>query len=168
MVLDKAIIVSIQYSDISTRILGFLGGASAKESDCHCSRHRDAGLVPGLGGSPGGGPGNPLQYSYLENPMDRGARRATAHRVAKSWTRLKQLSTHNTRILFSCNYWPMGFPGGSDGKESACNAGDPGLIHGLGRPLEKGMALTPVFWPGESHGQWHLVGFCPWARKLSE
>ena len=45
----------------------------------------DMGLIPGLGRSPGEGSGNPLQYSCLENPMDRGAWRATAHGVAKSW-----------------------------------------------------------------------------------
>ena len=55
---------------------------------------RDMGLVPGLGRSPGGGNGNPLQSSCLENPMDRGACRATAHGVAKRWTELKQLSMH--------------------------------------------------------------------------
>ena len=49
---------------------------------------RDMGSVPGLGRSPGGGHGNPLQYSCLENPMDRGAWRATVHGVAKSLTRL--------------------------------------------------------------------------------
>ena len=46
----------------------------------------DRGSVPGLGRSPGEGNGNPLQYSYLENPMDRGAWWATVHVVAKSWT----------------------------------------------------------------------------------
>ena len=46
----------------------------------------DAGLIPESGRSPGGGNGNPLQYSCLENPMDRGALRATVHGVAKSWT----------------------------------------------------------------------------------
>ena len=50
--------------------------------------------VPGLGRFPGGGHGNLLQYSCLENPMDRGVWRATVHRGTKSWTRLKQLSTH--------------------------------------------------------------------------
>ena len=40
---------------------------------------RDMGSIPGLGRSPGDGNGNPLQYSYLENPMDRGAWRATVH-----------------------------------------------------------------------------------------
>ena len=48
---------------------------------------RDAGLTPGLGRSPGEGHGNPLQYSCLKNPMDRGAwGGATVHRVAQSWT----------------------------------------------------------------------------------
>ena len=47
---------------------------------------RDAGLIPGSGISPGGGHGNSLQFSCLEDPTDRGAWRATVHRVAKSWT----------------------------------------------------------------------------------
>ena len=50
---------------------------------------RDTGLIPGSGRSPGGGCGNPLQYSGLENPRDRGAWWAVVHGVAKSWTRLK-------------------------------------------------------------------------------
>ena len=49
---------------------------------------RDAGLIPGLGRFPGGGHGNPLQYSCLENSMDRGAWRSTVHGVTKSQTRL--------------------------------------------------------------------------------
>ena len=49
----------------------------------------DFGSIPGLGRSPGGGNGNPLQYSCGENPMDRGAWWTTVHRVAKSWTQLK-------------------------------------------------------------------------------
>ena len=55
---------------------------------------RDMDSMPGLGKSPGEGHGNPLQYSGLENPMDRGAWEATVHGVKKSQTRLKQLSTH--------------------------------------------------------------------------
>ena len=47
---------------------------------------RDAGTIPGSGRSSGGGHGNPLQYSCLENPMHRGAWHATFHRVLKSWT----------------------------------------------------------------------------------
>ena len=42
--------------------------------------------IPGSGRSPGGGLGNPFQYSCLENPMNRGAWQATVHRFAKSWT----------------------------------------------------------------------------------
>ena len=49
---------------------------------------RDVGLVPGSEISPGGGNGNTLQYSCLENPMDRGAWQAVVHGVAKSWRRL--------------------------------------------------------------------------------
>ena len=55
---------------------------------------RDMASIPGSGRSPGERHGNPLQYSCLENPTDRGAWRATFHRVAKSRTRLKQLSMH--------------------------------------------------------------------------
>ena len=60
---------------------------------CQCRRH-ETGSVPGLGRSPGGGHGIPLQYSCLENPTDRGDWEATVHGVTKSRTRLKQLSTH--------------------------------------------------------------------------
>ena len=49
---------------------------------------RDVGSIPGSGRSPGDGHGNPLQYSCLENPMDRGAWQVTVHGVTKSWTRL--------------------------------------------------------------------------------
>ena len=62
---------------------------------------RDVGLILGLGRFPGEGNGNPLQYSCLEKPMERGAWWATIHRIAKGWTWLKQLSmhTHNHSIL---------------------------------------------------------------------
>ena len=53
---------------------------------------RDAGLIPGSRRSPGGGHGNPFQYSFLEDPMDRGAWWARVHRVTQSWIRLKRLS----------------------------------------------------------------------------
>ena len=59
------------------------------------------GSAPGSGRSLGGEHGTPLQYSCLENPMDRGAWRPAAHRVAKSWTQLKRLSTH--RRMTSCD-----------------------------------------------------------------
>ena len=53
---------------------------------------RDTSLLPGSGRSPGVRHDNPLEYSYMENPMDRGAWWATVHGVTKSQTRLKQLS----------------------------------------------------------------------------
>ena len=56
---------------------------------------KDMSLIPEPGRSPGGGHGNPLQYSCLENLMDRGAWWATVHR-GESWIQLKQLSTHAT------------------------------------------------------------------------
>ena len=61
--------------------LGFPGGSDGKESACHAG---DLGLIPGLERSSGGGHGNPLQYSCLENPMDRGAWWATARGVTES------------------------------------------------------------------------------------
>ena len=65
---------------------------SGKEPACQCSDVRYVSSIPRLGRSSGGGHGNPLQYSCLENPMDRGAWRATVNGVAKSQTRLKRLS----------------------------------------------------------------------------
>ena len=67
---------------------GFPGGAAVKNLPADT---RDTGSTPGSGGSPGGGNGNPLQYSCLENPTDRGAWRDTVHGVVKSLTRLSTL-----------------------------------------------------------------------------
>ena len=60
---------------------GFPGGSDSKESAYNAG---DQGSIPGLGRSPGGHYGNPLQYSCLENPMDKGAWPATVHGVTKS------------------------------------------------------------------------------------
>ena len=82
----------IEYLQSSSALLQFVGasasidfpGASdSKDSACNAG---DLGSLPGLGRSPGEGNGNPLQYSCLENPMDRGACWATVHRIAKSLT----------------------------------------------------------------------------------
>ena len=81
----------------------------------------------GWGRSPEGAHDNPLQYSCLENPMARGSWQAAAHRVAKSWTQLKRLSTYTHTHTHTV------FPGGSVGEVSACNGGDPGSFPGLGR-----------------------------------
>ena len=69
---------------------GFPGGSDSRESTCDVG---DLGSIPGSRRSPGEGNGNPLGYSRLENSMDTGAWQATVHRVAKSRTGLKRLST---------------------------------------------------------------------------
>ena len=72
-------------------VLGFPDGSDGKESACNVG---DLGSVPGLGRSTGEANGYPLQYSCLENSMDRGAWQATVHGVAKSWTRLTTFHFH--------------------------------------------------------------------------
>ena len=64
---------------------GFPGGSDSEESACNAG---DPGSIPGLGRAPGEGNGNPLLYSCLENPMDRGAWQIIVHGVTKSQTRL--------------------------------------------------------------------------------
>ena len=66
-------------------LTGLLGGSVVKNLP---AKTGDMGSIPGLGRAPGEGNGNPLQYSCLENPMDRGAWWAAVHRVAKSQTQL--------------------------------------------------------------------------------
>ena len=69
--------------------MGFPGSASGKEPACQCRRHKRCRFYPWTGRFPVGGNGNPLWYSCLENPMDRGAWWVTVHRIAKSQTQLK-------------------------------------------------------------------------------
>ena len=71
--------------------MGFPGGSEVKASACNAG---DLGSIPGSGRSPGGGNGNPLQYSCLENPMDRGTWQATVHGIAKSRTRLSDFTMY--------------------------------------------------------------------------
>ena len=73
-----------QLSPITSQVALVVKIPPAHEGDI-----RDTGSITGLGRSPGGGYGSPLQYSCLENPMDRGAWRTTVHRIAKRRTRLK-------------------------------------------------------------------------------
>ena len=74
--------------------IGFPGGSEVKAPACNVG---DLGSIPGLGRFPGEGNGNPLQYSCLENPMDRGAWWAIVHGVAKSRTRQSDF-THYANI----------------------------------------------------------------------
>ena len=79
---------------------GFPGGSDSKAPVCSAG---DPDSFPGLGRSPGEGNGSPLQYSCLENPMDRGAWWATVHGVAKSWTQLRDstfIFFHNMKKLY--------------------------------------------------------------------
>ena len=77
----------------TTRIYGLPWWPRWLESACNA---RDPGSIPGLGRSSREGHGNPLQYSFLENPMDRGAWWAMVHRVAKSQTQLRDSHFHFT------------------------------------------------------------------------
>ena len=76
--------------------LGFPDGLVVKNPSTHTGDAGDIGLIPGSGRSPGEGNGNPLQYSCLENPIDRGTWQAKVYRIARSRTRL---STHTLCLL---------------------------------------------------------------------
>ena len=82
--------------------LGFLGGPSGKESTCQCRRHKRRGFDPWVWKTPWGGHGSPLQYSCLENPLDRGAWRATVHRVMKD-SDMTEASQHIHPLLSLCS-----------------------------------------------------------------
>ena len=69
--------------------MDFPGDSTLKNPPANAGDAGDTGLIPGLGRSPGGGHGNPLQYSCLQNAMGRGTWWATVHRVSKSQTQLK-------------------------------------------------------------------------------
>ena len=126
----------------------FPRGLEGKASACNAG---DPGSIPESGRSPGEGSGNPLQYSCLENPTDGGAWETAVHGVAKSRTRLSDFTL------------TWGFPGGSEVKASACNAGDLGSIPGLGRspgegsgnPLQYSCLENPMdrgAWRATAHG----------------
>ena len=83
-----------------------------KDSACYVGATEDRGLIPWLGRSPGGGHGNRLQCSCLENPKDRGAWQTIIHRVAQSWTRVKWLKMHAEACTITGNtmldMWHLG------------------------------------------------------------
>ena len=158
-------------------LVGFPGGSDGKEFACNAE---DLGSIPGTGGSPeegnsnplpsqcGEGNGTPLQYSCLENPMDRGAWKAAVHGVAESRTWLsdfpftfhchaleKEMATHSSVLA-----WRI--PG----------TGEPGGLlsmgsHRVGHDWSDLAAAatfpmtSQVFLPGESHGQRSLAGCSP-------
>ena len=88
---------------------GFPGGSDGTGSACSVG---DSGSIPALGRFPGEENGNPLQYSCLENPKDRGAWCTTVYEVAKSWTRLTQTHTQDlNRKLKGMSLTPPGLGG---------------------------------------------------------
>ena len=89
-----------------SKIYRSFAGAAIKNLPANAGDVRDAGLIPGSGRSPGEGHDNPLQYSCLESPMDRGTWRATVHRVTKSQTQLKWLGMHARKVYG--RLWPLG------------------------------------------------------------
>ena len=95
-----------------------------------------------MGRSPGGGHGNPLQYYCLENPLERGAWQAIVHGVTQSQTGPKQLSPHTHVCIYIYLY----------------------IVYSWRRAWQP----TPVFLPGEFHGQGSLVGNSPWDRTESD
>ena len=127
---------------------------------------KEVGSIPGLGRSLGEGNSNPLQYSCLENSMDRGAWWVTVHGVAKTWIQLSDYTfTFRKPIPQPCSFiyiLSIGFPGGTSGKEltSQCRRRK---RHGFDPwvrkiPWRRAWQRTSVFLPGESHGQRSLGG----------
>ena len=106
----------------SATLIGKTHGSDGKESTCDAG---DLGSNPGSGRSPGGGHGNPIQYSHLENSMDE-----ETHGV-------QSIGSQGLRHASAEPLW-LGFAGGSDRKESTCNAEDPGLILGPRRSPGEG------------------------------
>ena len=91
--------INRNYFSTSLHKGGFPPSSVSKESACNAA---DPGLMHGSGRSPGEGNRHPLQYSCLENPMHRGAWRATVHGIAKSWTWLKDYT-----LFFLCAPYPV-------------------------------------------------------------
>ena len=84
--MHKTFRVRLKFLITFPRILGFPGSSMVKNPPANSGDARDIGSIPRWGRSPGEGNGNPLQYSCLENPMERGAWWATVHVVTKSQT----------------------------------------------------------------------------------
>ena len=109
---------------------------------------RDSGLIPGLGRSPGGGNGNPLQFPCLQNPMDSGACWAPVHGGAEGWTSLSDSAGTKQSPQLSCfkTKETEASTGGATGRESAADAGEAReehVIPGWRRSLRRGNG-TPL------------------------
>ena len=129
--------------------MSFPGGSEVKASACNTG---DPGSIPGLGRSLGEGNGNPLQYSCLENPMDRGAWSATVHGFAKSRTRLSDFTSLHAHCSTGGGY------------------GNPLLYPCIENPMDRGawQATVHTGSPSVGHNWSHLActhAYCSWLRK---
>ena len=103
--MDPVLMITFNINNLLKTLLGASQKALVvKNLPANAGDVRDVDSTPGLGRSPGGGHDNPLQYSCLENPMDRGAWRALVHRVAKSKTQLKRPSMHARKDTITSKY----------------------------------------------------------------
>ena len=121
---------------------GLLQWLRSKKSTCNAGDTGDIHSILGSERSPGEGNGNPLQYSLLENAMDRGGWWTTVHSIAKSWTWLQWLSMHSI-LCRRHKFHPWAEK----------------------MPWRKKWQPTLVFLPGKSHGQRSLAGYSPRSRK---
>ena len=132
-------------------------------------------MIPGLGRSPGGGHGNPYQYSCLEKFMDRGAWQATVHGISKEsdMTERLSLSLYIWKILSTPKILKLiqGLPWWLCGKKKkkkkpTCQCRRPGFDPWVRKiPWRRKWQPSPVFLSGKSHGQRILVGYSPWGLK---
>ena len=112
----KMVLLSFKYPHLADKICTYLHVSRAsqvalvvKDPPANAGDRRDTGSFLGWGRSPGGGQGNPLQHSCLENPMDRGAWQATVHRVAKSQTQFSIHACTHMLFFFALNSLPLFF-----------------------------------------------------------
>ena len=158
---------------------GFPCSSVGKESAYHTG---DLGSIPWSRRSPREGNGNPLQYSCLENPLDRGAWQAIVHGVARVRQDLatkppplpplyREVEDRAEKFKFLIMAWSFGgqgFPGGSEVKNSPAKQ-ETLQVWSVGWKalMEMEMSTHPVFLPGKSHGQRRLAGYSPRVAKES-
>ena len=139
----------------------FPNGSAGKESICNAGDTGDAGLIPGSGRSPAGGNGNPLQYSCLENPTDRGAWWAIVHGVTKSQTRLSNFHFDHSPELRASSQVTQG-----DG-EGSSNLVFTYTVARTGFGVRIYPRAQPSSVPGGHVSPEYLWGGCGWAQGTS-